>query len=720
MYNKQAGGKMNRIFRIAIMFVLGFCGVSGATDYVWTGAGKDNSWNTPANWKPDSGFPRSGDNVEFPETSRNVTVNLNGDQAVRSVTFNPVALFSYTISSNTLTLDDGGTIKFLKLSKDVGMHQSAVQVISSDIRLAGSATFGNENRWYFGGERLSISGRITGSKAVTIDSERGGPVGFAGDNSGFTGPITVKNGMLYATHREALGKGTDAVRMDGGSFWVGATPTARDFLIASNAAWSACISPSGPHSGTIKVDKGATWNFGTGGNSSSLVGPITGEGSLVWNGGHGTTIGGMAPNTLSGTFTAGGGVIILAKPAGVDAVSGPLTVNAGAKLRWNADEQVSDKQPLRFAGDLSVLELNGHRETLGAVDLQGHASIEYGDGSNVLHAADSHGVEWNSSKELIINGWKGSKKGKGADQIVFGSSSDSLTPQQLAHIGFRNPAEKTAGLYASAILKTGEIVPAAPVQPVNPPYDVSEKARSERQKVYEVAGRSNLTGKDTPLNKDMKIAFYGDSITWGGGYIGVIGKALNTGEGTKDLGIKLINHGVNGGGALTLRDGEDSKSHAGGTKPRPLAETVAEDKPDVVVIYIGVNDIWWRKTTPADFEKALIDLVASIKANKAIPVLATISVWGDSPIKDNPNNTKCDEYSEITRKVAAATGSTLVDLRKAFIAYLQNNNPELRLDGSLRFSSSGILTGDGVHANGRGNELIADKISQGILEALKK
>ena len=99
---------------------------------------------------------------------------------------------------------------------------------------------------------------------------------------------------------------------------------------------------------------------------------------------------------------------------------------------------------------------------------------------------------------------------------------------------------------------------------------------------------------------------------------------------------------------------------------------------------------------------------------------ATLAVWGDSPAADNVNNARCDEYAGITRKVAAATGTTLVDLRQACFAYLQNNNRELRLDGSLRFAPTGVLTGDGVHTNAEGTELIADMISQGIVAALRK
>jgi len=709
---------MRKLLSIVTLAVLSFGTVCSAKDYVWTGAAKDGLWSTPANWTPSSDYPHLGDNVVFPKASANTTVKLNGDQAVRSVTFDPAAPFSYTIEGNTLTLDDGGSVRFLKLPTG----SAAVMAVTCNIHLAGNATFGNANVWYFGEERLSIRGRLSGSGVITI-GELDGCVEFAGDNTDFTGSIVIARGSLVSNHKAALGSGKADVVLTGGSLWFGGGlgPITKNFQIAGNAVWS-CITVNGPHEGDITVKEGTTWTLDDGGSGITLRGVIAGKGNLQIVGSR-SILTGSKPNTLAGTVGVRGATT-LSKPAGVNALASPIVLEPNGKIRWAADEQVADNSPVKFAGDMSVLELNSHRETLGTVDLQGHGFIQCGDGTDVLHAADSHAIAWNGAKELIVTNWKGDKNGGGVDQIAFGNGPDALTTVQLGRIGFRNPAGLPAGLYTAAILKTGELIPAAAVVAVNPPYDLSAKAKAERQKVYEVAGRANLVGKATPLKKDMKIAFFGDSITWGGGYIATIDQAIKSGEGTRDLGVKLINHGVNGGGALTLRDGDDtpagSTSHAGGTKPRPFAEYLAEDKPDVAVIYIGVNDIWWRKTTPEAFEKAMSDLVTTAKANKTVPVLATLSVLGDSPSTDNANGPKCDEYAQITRKVAAETGTTLVDLRKAFIAYLQNNNPELRLDGSLRFSPTGILTADGVHPNEKGNDLTADEISQGIFEALRK
>ena len=347
-------------------------------------------------------------------------------------------------------------------------------------------------------------------------------------------------------------------------------------------------------------------------------------------------------------------------------------------------------------------------KAVGPLDLQSRGYIDFGDGAGTLTFADSSRNKWDLTKTLTILKWT-----KDKDKVFIGKGKTGLTKEQLARIGFAEPFGKEPGvLYAAGILDDGQVVPGARVQAVNPPFDLSEKARAERQKLYAVAGRDNLTGKNTPLKKGMVISFYGDSITWLNVYVAMIDQALKKGEGTKGLDVKLINHGINGGGVLSIRDGE-------GKDIKPFAPTVAAEKADVAVIYIGINDIWWRNTAPEVFEKALTDIVAQARASKTVPVLATLSVWGDSP---DPKawDPKCEQYAQITRKVAAATGVTLVDLRRAFIAYLQNNNYELQLDGTLTFADSGVVTYDRVHPSQQGNELLADLIAQGIYEALKK
>jgi lysophospholipase L1-like esterase len=245
-----------------------------------------------------------------------------------------------------------------------------------------------------------------------------------------------------------------------------------------------------------------------------------------------------------------------------------------------------------------------------------------------------------------------------------------------------------------------------------PPFDLSEAARAERAKFYQVPGRANLTGAATPLKEGMRIAFFGDSITMQGGYVRCIEKALQEGEGTKRMSIEVFQHGLNGGRVPTLLAGKSPWGTLGGT----MAELLAKERPDVACVWVGVNDVWHgpKGTSPEDFEAGLRKAVALCESAGARVVLATLAVLKETGAKLNP---KCDQYAAITRTVAAETGATLVDLRAAFVAYLRNEGVERAADGSLRVRGK-LLTYDGVHANAKGSEVVADLMAQGIVEAL--
>ena len=124
------------------------------------------------------------------------------------------------------------------------------------------------------------------------------------------------------------------------------------------------------------------------------------------------------------------------------------------------------------------------------------------------------------------------------------------------------------------------------------------------------------------------------------------------------------------------------------------------------------------KNVARRIRKAWRDLVASAKTNSTRLVLATLSVHGELPDGKNSDDPKIEQFAQIMRKVARDTSTTLVDLRGAYIAYLQNNNAELRVDGTLYFAPSGVLTYDGVHPNSRGVAMLANLIGDGILREL--
>ncbi len=205
-------------------------------------------------------------------------------------------------------------------------------------------------------------------------------------------------------------------------------------------------------------------------------------------------------------------------------------------------------------------------------------------------------------------------------------------------------------------------------------------------------------GAPPALAKGDKIVFLGDSITQGGGgakgYITLVKNTLD--QECKDLGVEVFNAGISGHKVPNLQ--------------ARLDKDVLAKKPTVVVIYIGINDVWhWRKdaksgqmaggTTKEKFEEGLKDLIARTKAAGARVILCTPSVIGEKPDGTNDRDKMLEEYSDISRKVAADTGTQLNDLRKAFLAYEKENNKE----GKPR----GVLTTDGVHLNPAGNKFLA-------------
>jgi lysophospholipase L1-like esterase len=198
------------------------------------------------------------------------------------------------------------------------------------------------------------------------------------------------------------------------------------------------------------------------------------------------------------------------------------------------------------------------------------------------------------------------------------------------------------------------------------------------------------------LKKGDRIVFLGDSITQAGvdprGYVTLIRKELE--QKHADLGIEVIGAGISGNKVPDLQ--------------RRLERDVLARKPTVVVIYIGINDVWHGEKDPARgtpkdrYEAGLKDIIGHIKDAGARVVLCTPSVIGEKKNGANSLDSKLDEYADISRAVARDEKVHLCDLRKAFQDYLKEHNADDR--------EKGVLTGDRVHLNERGNQFVAETI----------
>lgn len=190
-----------------------------------------------------------------------------------------------------------------------------------------------------------------------------------------------------------------------------------------------------------------------------------------------------------------------------------------------------------------------------------------------------------------------------------------------------------------------------------------------------------------------KVIFFGDSITQAGvekgGYITVIDALLQ--KRGLAANYELIGAGIGGNKVydLYLR----------------LEDDVLSKKPDMVFIYIGVNDVWHKTLTHTGtdldkFGRFYSALISKIKATGAKVILVTPAVIGEKKNGGNEQDKDLDIYSDAIRKLAADNGLPLVDLRKQFTAYDAAHN--------AANEKQGVLTTDGVHLNASGNNLVAE------------
>ncbi len=191
-----------------------------------------------------------------------------------------------------------------------------------------------------------------------------------------------------------------------------------------------------------------------------------------------------------------------------------------------------------------------------------------------------------------------------------------------------------------------------------------------------------------------KVIFLGDSITQAGvspaGYITILQQMLA--KDGRDKAFDLAGAGIGGNKVydLYLR----------------LEDDVLSKKPDLVFIYVGINDVWHKKTRgtgtdPDKFEKFYNRIIEKIQQAGAKVVICTPTVVGEKKGFVNELDGDLNKYAEIIRTIAKNKNVELIDLHKAIVEYINANNPEDK--------AKDILTTDGVHMNDKGNRFLAEQ-----------
>jgi lysophospholipase L1-like esterase len=203
------------------------------------------------------------------------------------------------------------------------------------------------------------------------------------------------------------------------------------------------------------------------------------------------------------------------------------------------------------------------------------------------------------------------------------------------------------------------------------------------------------------LQQKEHILFFGDSITQAGveknGYITVLGDLLRE-KGLTDR-YQLTGAGIGGNKIydLYLRHEDD----------------VLSKNPNTVVIWVGVNDVWHKKTfgtgtDPDKFEKFYNALIKKLQARNIKVLLCTPAAIGEKTDFSNELDGDLNKYSTIIRNIAKNNNCSLIDLRKTFLQYNLSNNPENK--------DRNILTTDGVHLNEKGNRLVAEEMMKALIK----
>lgn len=204
-----------------------------------------------------------------------------------------------------------------------------------------------------------------------------------------------------------------------------------------------------------------------------------------------------------------------------------------------------------------------------------------------------------------------------------------------------------------------------------------------------------------PLANGDRIVFFGDSITEAGakegGYVQLFAGDLR--QRRPGLEIEIVGAGISGNRVPDLL--------------ARFERDVAAKEPTVVVVYIGINDVWHhqhgRGTPREEFESGLRDLLGRIEAAGARALLCTPSVIGEKPPGENALDGMLDDYAAVARRVADAAHVPVLDLRRRFVtalAALASQEGQGAQDGAR--AEQGALTTDGVHLNPAGNRLVAD------------
>ena len=195
---------------------------------------------------------------------------------------------------------------------------------------------------------------------------------------------------------------------------------------------------------------------------------------------------------------------------------------------------------------------------------------------------------------------------------------------------------------------------------------------------------------EVAVKSGQKVAFMGDSITQAGagpeGYVTLVIRGLEA------AGIKAtaLPAGISG--------------HKSNQMLERLDRDVLSKKPDWMTLSCGVNDVWHGANgVPLDqYKKNITQIVEKCQAAGVHVMILTSTMIGED--QPNENNQKLIPYNEFLRALAKEKKCLLADL---------NADMQAAITAAGTGKKGNLLTGDGVHMNPAGNQMMA----AGVLKA---
>ncbi|MGB7710219.1 MAG: SGNH/GDSL hydrolase family protein [Microcoleus sp.] len=207
-----------------------------------------------------------------------------------------------------------------------------------------------------------------------------------------------------------------------------------------------------------------------------------------------------------------------------------------------------------------------------------------------------------------------------------------------------------------------------------------------------------------------KIVTIGDSITeagkYPGGYVWLLQRYLN--DLYPDRAIEIINAGISGHKATDMQ--------------ARFQKDVIDKKPDLVMINVGVNDVWHAffdfqnqqfypqgnlptGVSLAEYREKLTQMVEAAKAAGIRVVL--LSPTPIREVLDGPENRRLQEYIAAMREIGLQNKCLFIDL----------NAPFREVIGTFQKHAGktlNLLAADGVHPNPSGYRIMAFTILRGL------